>query len=98
MQEQDDVMKRNKPKLTIDQPATYQITVPGVLDALWIDEDSIFNITTGENSHGQPTSIITGKMDQAALQGLLRRLYGMGLPLISVVWVDFVEKSTTNEG
>ena len=81
-------MKRNKPKLTIDQPATYQIAVPGVLDALWIDEDSMLNITTGENSQGQPISIITGKMDQAALQGHLRRLYGMGLPLISVVWID----------
>jgi hypothetical protein len=81
-------MKKNNPKLTLDQPATYQITVPGVLDALWIDEDSMLNITTGENSLGQPTSTITGKMDQAALHGHMRRLYGMGLPLISVFWID----------
>ena len=95
------MIKKAKQKLTLDQQAIYQIKVPGMLDkrmADWIDEDSMFNITTGENSHGQPTSIITGKMDQAALQGLLRRLYGMGLPLISVVWVDIVEKSTNNEG
>lgn len=81
-------MYTNNPKLTLDQPATYQITVPVVLDALWIDEDSMLNVTTGENSQGQPISIITGKMDQAALYGLLRRLYGLGLPLISVIWVD----------
>jgi len=37
-------------------------------------------------------------MDQAALQGLLRRLYGLGLPLISVIWIGFVEKMIINEG
>ena len=35
--------------------------------------------------NGPPVTILTGILDQAALQGLLRRLYALGLPLISVV-------------
>ncbi len=31
---------------------------------------------------------ITGSFDQAALQGLLRRLYSLGLPLISVICLE----------
>ena len=37
----------------------------------------------------QPITTLTGSFDQAALQGLLRRLYSLGIPLISVIWVDF---------
>jgi len=38
---------------------------------------------------GLPVTILTGTVDQAALQGLLRRLYSLGSPLISVICVDF---------
>jgi hypothetical protein len=31
-----------------------------------------------------PVTTLTGAVDQAALHGLLRRLYSLGLPLISV--------------
>jgi hypothetical protein len=34
-----------------------------------------------------PATTLTGTVDQAALQGLLRRLYSLGLPLISVNYV-----------
>ena len=72
----------------MDQPATYQIIVPGVLDALWLDDASMVTVTISADDPGQPTSVITGTMDQAALQGLLRRFYNLGLPLISVVWLE----------
>ena len=36
------------------------------------------------------SSTLIGTFDQAALQGLLRRLHSLGLPLISVICVDFV--------
>jgi hypothetical protein len=39
----------------------------------------------GEN---YPVSTLTVKVDQAALHGLLRRLYALGLPLISVRWIE----------
>jgi hypothetical protein len=35
-----------------------------------------------------PVTILSGKVDQVALQGLLRRLYSLGLPLISVICVE----------
>ena len=85
-------MRNNKSKLTLHQPATYQIIVPGALDALWVDDASSLCLTVEEGSDGQPISILTGPMDQAMLQGLLRRLYGLGLPLISVICVEFVER------
>ena len=78
-------MKRNTLKLTLHQPETYQIKVPGVVDGLWVDEASSLKITVTESVDGQPISILTGLMDQAKLQGLLRRLYGLGIPLISVI-------------
>jgi len=37
-----------------------------------------------ERGDGPPITTLTGILDQAALQGLLRRLYALGLPLISV--------------
>ena len=37
---------------------------------------------------GHPVTTLTGRLNQAALQGLLRQLYSLGLPLISVVCVD----------
>ena len=83
-------MKRNPLKLTLHQLETYQIKVPGALDALWVDDGSMLSIKVEEGADGQPISMITDQMDQAALQGLLRHLYALGLPLISVVWIDDV--------
>ena len=74
-------------KLTLYQPATYQIKVPGALDSLWADDGSSLSLTVEEDVDGQPITVLTGPMDQASLQGLLRRLYGLGLPLISVIWI-----------
>jgi hypothetical protein len=47
-------MKENKPKLTLDRPATYQIEVPGALDALWFDDANSLSITVEEYTDGQP--------------------------------------------
>lgn len=91
-------MKRKTPKLTLGNPETYQIKVPGALDAQWVDDTSSLSLTLEESTDGQLISILTGPMDQAMLQGLLRRLYGLGLPLISVICVEFVEERINNEG
>ena len=81
-------MNINKPRLTLDRPATYQIKIPGALDALWFDDANSLSIKVEESDDGGPISILTGLMDQAAVQGLLRRLYSLGLPLISVNYID----------
>jgi hypothetical protein len=80
-------MKDTKRKLTLDRPATYQIKVPGELDKSWSDWAGGMTITVESEGAGPPVTTLTGTVDQAALQGLLRRLYSLGLPLISVVCV-----------
>ena len=77
-------MKEIKQKLTLDRPATYQIKVPGHLDESWADWAGTMTITVESDVDGLPVTTLTGTLDQAALQGLLRRLYSLGLPLISV--------------
>ncbi|MGD8627105.1 MAG: hypothetical protein PVJ34_21395 [Anaerolineae bacterium] len=79
--------KNDKPKLTLDRPVTYQIKVPGHLDESWSDWVGGMTIEVEGEGDGQPVTTLTGVVDQAALQGLLRRLYSLGLPLISVIWV-----------
>ncbi len=82
------MMKEVKRKLTLDRPATYQIKVPGHLDETWTEWDGRMTVTVESENDGQPVTTLTGPVDQAALQGLLRRLYSLGLPLISVICID----------
>ena len=81
-------MKEIKPKLTLDRPATYHIKVPGHLDERWSEWAGNMTITVESDDDGLPVTTLTGTVDQAALQGLLRRLYSVGLPLISVNCVE----------
>lgn len=69
---------------TLDRPITYQIKIAGQLSENWSDwvEQMEFHIEIA--SSGLVTTILTGIFDQAALLGLLRRLYYLGYPLISV--------------
>lgn len=77
-------MEKVNPKLTLDRPAAYQIKVPGHLDSSWENWDDRMTVTAELDCWGEPVTILTGTLDQAALQGLLRRLYALGLPLIAV--------------
>ncbi len=77
-------MKEIKQKLTLDRPATYQIKVPGHLNESWSDWAGSMTVTVESEGDGLPVTTLTDSFDQAALQGLLRRLYSLGLPLISV--------------
>lgn len=75
-------------KLNLDHPATYQIKVPGQLDENLSDWIEGMTITVERGDDGPPITTLTGVLvDQAALQGLLRRLYSLGLPLIEVKWI-----------
>ena len=68
-------------KLTLDQPIIYQIRVSGYLSADWAEG---MTMSTKQDSGGSPVTTLIGTFDQAALLGLLRRLYYLGVPLISV--------------
>jgi hypothetical protein len=81
-------MTSDERKLTLDRPVTYEIRVPGELDASWSDWAGGMAITVEGEGQGPAVTTLTGTIDQAALQGLLRRLYSLGLPLISVRCVE----------
>lgn len=73
-------------QLTLDRPLTYQIKVPGQLDESWSEwNEEMFIYFSAEPS----ITNLEGTFDQAALQGLLRRLYSLGLPVISVQCIDY---------
>ena len=78
-------MKPKTKKLTLDQPVTYHIKVPGELNENWMEWREI---TVNSERDGLPVTTLTVTVDQAALIGLLRRLYSLGLPLISVNCVE----------
>jgi hypothetical protein len=82
------MMKEVKRKLTLDRPATYQIRVPGRLDDSWNDWDDRMTVTIESEDDHPPVTTLTGTVDQAALHGLLRKLYSQGLPLISVTSIE----------
>lgn len=79
------MMKPEKRKLTLDRTAIYQVKIPGMLDECWTDWDGEMTVSVDTDEDGLVYTTLTGALDQAALQGLLRRLYGLGLPLISVI-------------
>jgi hypothetical protein len=72
----------------LDRPATYEIRVPGEIDPSWADWAAGMALTAEGEEDDPPVSVLTGRLDQAALHGLLRRLYALGLPLISVTCVE----------
>jgi hypothetical protein len=70
-------------ELPLDRPVSHPMKVPGEISENWSDWVEGMTITVESESEGPPVTTLTGTLDQAALQGLLRRLYSRGLPLIS---------------
>jgi len=62
--------------------------VPGHLDQRWSEWAGGITVTIESDDDDQPVTTLTGTVDQAGLQSLLRRLYSLGLPLISVNSVE----------
>jgi hypothetical protein len=75
-------------KLTLDYAARYQIKIPGHISENWADWVDGIKVTVESESDDRPVTVLSGTLDQADLQGLLRRLYALGLPLISVICMD----------
>jgi len=69
------------------EPGLYEIRIKGHLDnlrAAWFEG---LTVTREENGR----TLLTGRVDQAALHGLLRKVRDLGMPLISVIQVQFNE-------
>jgi len=67
------------------EPGWYEIRLQGRLDPRWAASFDGMTLAAGTDG----TTVVSGRVvDQAALHGLLSRLHGLGLPLISVARVD----------
>jgi uncharacterized protein DUF6326 len=77
-----------KPKSTPSETMTYQIRIQGHLGSQWTDWCEGLTITLQEDGD----TLLTGPVaDQAALHGLLKKVRDLGMPLVSVVQVQFNE-------
>ncbi len=73
------------PKMTLDNPGAYRIRVQGRLGEKWSGYFDGMVITFHEDTDGNLITELTGVLlDQAAVQGVLQKLYNLGFPLISV--------------
>jgi hypothetical protein len=69
----------------LDRPAVYQIVVQGHLDANWADWLSGMTFRQQPDSENGLQTTLSGLVrDQAALRGLLGKLWDLNLTLISV--------------
>jgi hypothetical protein len=80
-------MNGKQPILSLDQPVIYDISVPGKVNADWLNLVYDIDVFISTNEAGVVTSRLRGLFDQAALQGLLRQLYSLGIPLQSIQWI-----------
>jgi hypothetical protein len=72
----------------MNEPAIYQIRVEGHLSDEWSEWFDDMSIDRKEDG----TSVLTGPVaDQSALHGLLVKIHGMALPLLSLQRIKPVE-------
>ena len=73
------------PKMTLDQPGRYRICAQGRLAEKWADFFEGLAITYQVGADGHVITELSGELpDQAAVQGVLQKLYNLGLPLLLV--------------
>jgi hypothetical protein len=82
-------MATGKRRNTADRPAAYRITVQGRLDEGWSDWFGGMTITVENENDPLPITTLVGHIvDQAALRGILTKMWDLGLTLISVTRLD----------
>ena len=84
-------------KIAMDEPAAYEILVQGPIGEDWEDwfesmQVSHLGSIDYSDSKVQRETLLSGTLpDQAALQGLLQRLYNFQLPIIRVILMESEE-------
>ncbi len=67
------------------EPGLYEIRIKGHLDDRRAAGFEGLTVTREDNG----CTLLTGRFDQAALHGLLRKVRDLGMPLVSVTQVQF---------
>ena len=81
----------DRSNFTLSQSIPYQIKIAGRPIKIWSDWIDKVDIQIDTDPAGLPTTILAGTFDQAGLIGLLRQLYSLGYPLISVNCIQMLE-------
>jgi hypothetical protein len=68
----------------VEGQAVYQIKVQGKLDERWSDWFSGLAVAVENGIGNPPVTTLVGSIDQAALRGILCKLWDLNLTLISV--------------
>jgi len=72
-----------------EEPLTYRIRVQGILDPNWSEWLESMSIVAERQPDGCDSTVLTGRVvDQAALRGILTRLWDLNLDVISVTRID----------
>jgi hypothetical protein len=67
----------------------YRIRVQGKLDPMWSEWLAGMSIASERTEAGSPSVVLTGALaDQAALRGVLTRLWDMNLDVVSVTRIQ----------
>ena len=71
-------------RVALDEPAVYRIQVQGMISEHWLRYFDDMEISV-EGEDGTAITTLTGRIvDQAALQGMLQKMYTLGLVLVRV--------------
>ena len=74
----------DRSNFTLTRSIPYEIKIAGRPSENWSDWIDTLDIESETDPSGLITTTLTGTIDQAGLIGLLRQLYSLGFPLISV--------------
>jgi hypothetical protein len=81
------------PNFSLHEPIGYQVKVAGEPGENWSEWLGQVDICRETDPSGMIVTKISGCFDQAAIHGLLRRLYFLGYPLISANYIQLHENN-----
>ena len=89
-------MKNAQP---IFDPAThYRIEIEGRVDAEWLQSfDSSVEICVEETGHVEDITVLHVHTDQSGIVGLVRRLHGLGMPILQLLVISDGGKAAEEE-
>jgi hypothetical protein len=85
-------------KNDFDERAVYQIRMQGKLDERWSDWFGGLAVAVENEIGNPPVTTLVGSIDQAALRGILCKLWDLNLTLISVRRVEADDGERKEEG
>ena len=77
-------MKQQRQRIALDEPAVYQIQLQGMISQHWLNYFDEMRISVEGEDGTAITTLIGQIVDQAALQGMLQKIYTLGLVLLKV--------------